>query len=320
MFTSLIRRSCWVALGLMPLGGSAAPEFTGVEPQVNGDVVLRWTGTPGTTHQLQASSNLVDWTTLTTTRAAAVNQETDAGAAYLDGRAYRVLDQGETNLLTGDHLATDAGDVVLHPINHASLVLQWHDRMVYNDPVGSAALYSSLPKADLILVSHSHGDHFNASTLSTVLAPEGFIVAPAAVYSSLSATLRARTIPLANGQSTNLFNLSVEAIPAYNANHPKGVGNGYVLTIGGRRIYFSGDTGDIPEMRSLPEIDVAYVCMNVPFTMTVAQASSAVRAFRPAVVYPYHFRNQDNTRANTNLFKTQIGTDLGVEVRLRTWY
>ncbi len=116
------------------------------------------------------------------------------------------------------------------------------------------------------------------------------------------------------------LNLSVEAVPAYNANHPEGVGNGYVLTIGGRRIYFSGDTGDIPEMRALPDIDVAYVCMNVPFTMTVAQASSAVRAFRPAVVYPYHFRNQDNTRANTNLFKTQIGTDLGIEVRLRTWY
>ncbi len=282
--------------------------------------MLRWTGNPGSTQQLQVSSNLLDWQILTTSTAAASNQQTDSGAAYQSWRAYRVVDLGSTDHLTGDHLPTELGEVVIHPVNHASLVFQWQDHLIYNDPVGGATPYNGLPRADLVLVSHSHGDHFHAGTLTAVLDAEGWIIAPAAVYSSLSPTLRARTIALANGQSTNLLGLTVEAVPAYNANHPRGAGNGYVVTLGGRRLYFSGDTGDIAEMRALTDIDAAFVCMNVPFTMTVAQAVSAVREFKPRVVYPYHFRNSDGTRANTNLFKTQVGTDLGIEVRLRNWY
>jgi len=104
-------------------------------------------------------------------------------------------------------------------------------------------------------------------------------------------------------------------VPAYNSNHPKGRGNGYVLTIGGKRIYMSGDTGDIPETRALQDIDVSFVCMNLPFTMSVDQASDVVRAFRPKVVYPYHY-----SQSNVNSFKQKVGTDLGVEVRLRKWY
>ncbi|HXT41765.1 MAG TPA: MBL fold metallo-hydrolase, partial [Candidatus Angelobacter sp.] len=102
--------------------------------------------------------------------------------------------------------------------------------------------------------------------------------------------------------------------------HLKGVGNGYVLAIGEKRIYMSGDSEDITEMRGLQDIDVAFVCMNVPFTMTIAKAVSAVRQFRPKVVYPYHYRNQDSSLANLNAFKQQVGTDLNVEVRLRKWY
>jgi len=305
---------------LGPSSAQAPPEFTAVEAQANGDLLLRWSGTPGSTQRLQVSSNLREWTTLTTTRAGASNQETDTGAPYQGSRAYRIVDLGPTNLLTGDHLTIDAGEVVVHPVNHASLVLQWQNRMIYNDPVGGAALYAGISIADLILVSHSHGDHFNATTLAAVLGPEGQIIAPAAVYSSLSATLRARTIPLANGQVTNRLNLTVEAVPGYNANHPKGVGNGYVVTLGGRRLYFSGDTGEVTEMRALTAIDMALVCMNVPFTMTVAQAVSGVRALQPQIVYPYYFRNQDGSQAITNLFKSQVGTDLGIEVRLRNWY
>lgn len=296
------------------------PQFSDLELQSSGDLVLRWTGNPGSTHQLQVSSNLLDWQTLTTSRAAANNQQTDSGAAYHSWRAYRVVELGPTDLLTGDHLSTEQGDLIIHPVNHASLVLQWQDRLIYNDPVGGAGPYNGLPRADLVLVSHSHGDHFHAATLTAVLGTEGWIIAPAAVYSSLSPSLRARTISLANGQSTNLLGLTVEAVPAYNANHPRGAGNGYVVTLGGRRLYLSGDTGDIAEMRALNDVDVAFVCMNVPFTMTIAQAVSAVREFQPRVVYPYHFRNSDGTRANTNLFKTQVGTDLGIEVRLRNWY
>jgi len=139
----------------------------------------------------------------------------------------------------------------------------------------------------------------------------------------MSTTLKSRTIILTNGTTTNVLGVGIEAVPAYNltsANHVKGVGNGYVLTIGGRRLYLSGDSEDIPEMRALPGIDVAFVCMNVPFTMPVDKAASAARAFRPRVLYPYHYRNQDSSYANLNALKQQVGTDLGIEVRLRKWY
>jgi L-ascorbate metabolism protein UlaG (beta-lactamase superfamily) len=140
------------------------------------------------------------------------------------------------------------------------------------------------------------------------------------VFDRFSTALQDLTTVLTNGAATEIAGVAVTAVPAYNANHPKGAGNGYVLTLGGRRIYFSGDTEDIPEMRALENIDVAFVCMNLPFTMTVAKASSAVRAFRPRVVYPYHYRNSDGTFADLNAFRRQVGTDLGVEVRLRKWY
>jgi L-ascorbate metabolism protein UlaG (beta-lactamase superfamily) len=193
---------------------------------------------------------------------------------------------------------------------HATAVLEWNGKMIYNDPdddTAYAATYLGLPKADLILVSHSHGDHFSASKIDAVRGPAAVIIAPQSVYNGLSPT-------------ASVQGLTVEAVPAYNANHPRPTCNGYVLTIGGKRLYFSGDTGDIPEMRTLSDIDVAFLCMNVPFTMTVDQAAAAVRVFRPRVVYPYHYRNQDGTFANLNRFKSLVGIDLGVEVRLRKWY
>lgn len=244
----------------------------------------------------------------------------DTAAPDLTARFYRLSVPPDTNVMAGDHLATDDGEVTLQPIDHASLVLRWKELLIYNDPVGGAGPYAHLPKADLILVSHTHGDHFHAATLTATLRDTGMIVAPAAVYGSLSAALRAKAISLANGQSTNLLGLTVEAVPAYNANHPKGAGNGYVLTVGGRRVYFSGDTGDAPEIRALTGIDVAFVCMNVPYTMTVNQAAAMVRAFQPRVVYPYHYRNQDNSLANLTMFRSLVGREFGIEVRRREWY
>jgi L-ascorbate metabolism protein UlaG (beta-lactamase superfamily) len=128
---------------------------------------------------------------------------------------------------------------------------------------------------------------------------------------------------LPNGASTNLLDLTIEAMPAYNLTaslHAKGAGNGYVVALGGKRIYLSGDTEDIPEMRALRDIDVAFVSMNLPYTMSVPKAVSAVREFRPKVVYPYHYRNADRSLADLEGFKQQVGTDLGIEVRLRPWY
>jgi len=228
-----------------------------------------------------------------------------------------------TNNLTGDHLVTDDGELTFHPINHATFVMSWNGKTIYNDPVGTAASFQGIPKADLILVSHSHGDHFSSSTLNSVTNANTVIIAPLAVYNSLTANLKSLTLLMTNGTTKTVLGLGIEAVPAYNltsANHPKGTGNGYVLTIGGRRIYMSGDTEDIPEMRALQDIDVAFVCMNVPYTMPVDKAASAIRQFRPRVVYPYHFQNQDSSYANLNTLKQQVGTDLGIEVRLRKWY
>jgi L-ascorbate metabolism protein UlaG (beta-lactamase superfamily) len=157
--------------------------------------------------------------------------------------------------------------------------------------------------------------------LNSIGAADAQIVAPQAVFQQLSSGLRAKTKVLANGETADLLGISIEAVPMYNTTqgrlsyHTKGRGNGYVLTMGGKRLYVSGDTEDVPEMRALRNIDAAFLCMNLPFTMTVDQAASAVREFQPAVVYPYH-----SSGSNLTKFKQLVGSDLGVDVRLRKWY
>ena len=136
----------------------------------------------------------------------------------------------------------------------------------------------------------------------------------------MTVALRSITTVLGYGAATNVMGIQVQAVPAYNSYHPTGTGNGYIITIGGKRTYIAGDTGDIPEMRSLSSIDVAFVPMNIPFTMVVSNAANIVRDFRPKILYPYHFRNQDGTFANLADFKQRLGQDLGIEVRLRKWY
>jgi L-ascorbate metabolism protein UlaG (beta-lactamase superfamily) len=154
-----------------------------------------------------------------------------------------------------------------------------------------------------------------------VLGEKSTLIAPPAVVERLPAELRPRATSLANGQSKDLLWLKVEAVPAYNLTpdrlqyHPKGQGNGYVLNVGGLRVYLSGDTEAIPEMLALKGIDVAFVCMNLPYTMDVEQAARAVRAFRPKILYPYHYRGSDLGK-----FKQLVGDKEGVEVRLRDWY
>ena len=179
-----------------------------------------------------------------------------------------------------------------------------------------------LPKADLILVTHAHGDHFNAQTLEALRGPGCVIITSQNVYSqsSMTAALRSITAVLGYGAATNVLGLQIQAVPAYNSYHPTNTGNGYIITIGGKRIYIAGDTGEIAEMRTLSNIDVAFVPMNIPFTMAVSNAANIVRDFRPKVVYPYHFRNQDGTFANLSDFKQRLGQDLAIEARLRKWY
>jgi len=222
---------------------------------------------------------------------------------------------------TPDTIATQDGALKIFPINHATLALQWKDRTIYVYPVGGAKTFQELPKPDLILVTDIHGDHFSKETLAELAGPNTKLVCPAAVADQMTPDLRNHTTILTNGEARELMGVKIEAISMYNLTterlrfHNKGRGNGYVVTLGGKRIYLSGDTEDIPEMLALKNIDVAFVCMNLPYTMTVEQAARAVRAFKPRIVYPYHYRGSD-----INKFKELVGTDAGVEVRLRDWY
>ncbi|HTG43303.1 MAG TPA: MBL fold metallo-hydrolase [Verrucomicrobiae bacterium] len=211
------------------------------------------------------------------------------------------------------------GDIQLHPINHASFILEWNGKTIFVDPVGGAEKFKGTPT--LILVTDIHGDHLNAGTLKAVARENTIIIAPEAVASQLPAELKSQVTVMANGERKEVQGISIEALPMYNLTpdrlkyHSKGRGNGYVLTLGGKRVYISGDTEDIPEMRALKNIDLAFVCMNLPYTMTVEQAASAVKEFKPKIVYPYHFRGSD-----TEKFKQLVGNASGVEVRLLKWY
>lgn len=223
--------------------------------------------------------------------------------------------------LSGDAVPTADGPLIIHPINHATLALGWKQKTIYVDPVGSTETFAALPKPDLILVTDLHGDHFNKDLLAKLAPPPASLVVSLAVAEQLPADLKARAVVLANGQSNQILGIPIEAIAAYNTTparasyHAKGRGNGYLLTLGGLRVYLSGDTEDIPEMRALRNISVAFLCMNLPYTMEVTQAAKAVRAFRPKIVYPYHCRG-----SNLEEFKKLVGEDVGVEVRLRNWY
>lgn len=304
------------------LHAQQAPQFTGIQRLTNKEIALTLNAPTGLNYRIDAATNPPVWNALITLPARSTTslQHTDSAAPYLNARYYRAEQLTGTNVFTGDHLATTNGDVVIHPIGHASFVMQWQGKTIYNDPTNGAAPYLGLPRADLILVSHTHGDHFSSNTIDAVRGSNAVIIAPQLVYNALTAAQKAIAIVLTNGALTNVMGLTVEAVPAYNTNHPRGEGNGYVLTIGGQRLYVSGDTGNTLEMRQLPSIDVAFVCMNQPFTMTVNEATNAVRAFRPKVVYPYHYRDQSGTVTNATVFKQRLGTDLGIEVRLRKWY
>ena len=223
--------------------------------------------------------------------------------------------------LTGDTIRTSRGDLVIHPVNHASFVMAWQGKTIYVDPVGGAAKYGDLPKPDVVFITDIHGDHMNADTLNGILAPETKIVAPPAVRQALPAELQSRVSPLANGEKTTLADIGVEAVPMYNTTperaqyHAKGRGDGYVLTFGDTRVYVAGDTEGTPEMYALKNIDVAFVPMNLPYTMTVQEAAEAVKKLKPKIVYPYHSRGSD-----VNEFAKLVGSDSGIEVRIRNWY
>jgi L-ascorbate metabolism protein UlaG (beta-lactamase superfamily) len=304
----------WLAQG--------APTTTGLVRQANGEVVVSSSATAGEWYRVEGSSTLAAWQAMATVQSAGSDQWTDSGAPYLSERFYRSVPATGTGLISGDHLPTADGDAILHPVRHAAIVVSWNGKMIYSDPSGGGGLFTGLAKADVVVVTHSHGDHFDNATIAAVLDTDGVIFAPQSVYNGMTATLKGKTTILANGATSAAHGVDVQAVPMYNMsnnNHPKGVGNGYVITLGGKRVYFSGDTEDTPEMRALTNIDVAFLCMSLPSNMTVDAAASAVRAFKPKAVTPYHYQ-QGSTTFDIARFKQIVGTDLGIEVRLRKLY
>jgi L-ascorbate metabolism protein UlaG (beta-lactamase superfamily) len=227
---------------------------------------------------------------------------------------------------TPDTIASQEGNVIVQPIFHAALVLLWNGKSIYVDPYNGAGGYRNTKKPDLVLITDIHGDHMDLKTLESLDLGNAILVVPQAVADKLPPEWQQKTVVLNNGNTTEQSGIFITAVPMYNlpddstARHTKGRGNGYILAMGGKRFYISGDTEDIPEMRSLKNIDVAFVCMNVPFTMSVEQAASAVLDFKPHVVYPYHYRGQGGF-SDTQQFKTLVNKgDASIDVRLRDWY
>ena len=212
------------------------------------------------------------------------------------------------------------------PIEHATAVLEWNDIVIYIDPVGGAETFEGQKQPDLILITDIHGDHFSLETLQALNTEKSKIMVPEAVADKLPTEFTPQIDVLNNGESKERYGINVEAIPMYNLReeakgfHKIGRGNGYVLNMGDQRIYFSGDTEDIPEMRALKNIDIAFVCMNLPYTMTVESAVDAVLEFKPKQVYPYHYRGRPDV-SDIVKFKELVNSENSeIEVVQLDWY
>ena len=212
------------------------------------------------------------------------------------------------------------GEVMITPIEHASMVIQSGALAIYVDPVGEVARYAALPRPDIILITHNHHDHLAPAVVAGLKAADTAVIGPQAVVDQLG-----YGHALANGAKTTVRGVTIEAVPAYNTSaerlrfHPKGRDNGYVLEVGKKRIYVSGDTEDVEEMRKLPDIDHAFVSVNLPYTMSVKQAAAAILEMKPGTVTPYHYRG---TEGMSDLAELQrlVGKDPEIEVRLMDWY
>ena len=297
------------------LAAQTPPAFTLVQVQTNHEVRLQVEGAKTANYRLDAAADPSLWTPLITlTNGTGTVEYTDSAAPFLAARYYRVA-VADTNALTGDHLATDSGVATIHPIAHATMLIAWNGIILCVDPAsGYTARFRGLPLADIVLVTHDHSDHYAADTISAVMKTNGTLVVSKSVNPLLPTKLKPNALVMTNWATVDVLGVNIRAIPAYNKNHPVGNGNGYILNLGGKNLYISGDTDDIPEMRALTDIDAAFLCMDGNYNMTMAKAASAAREFRPRIVFPYHYNTQ-----NPATFKQLVGADLGIEVRLRKW-
>lgn len=221
---------------------------------------------------------------------------------------------------------TDSLNIQITPISHATAVFKWDNTVFYTDPVGGAEAFKDMASPDFILITDIHGDHMNAETLMALEPGNTKIIVPKAVQKQLPEALQKNLIVMNNGETIEHTGFRIKAVPMYNlpqtkdAMHVKGRGNGYVLEKNGERLYISGDTEDIPEMRELKDINVALISMNLPYTMPVDQAAEGVLAFKPKKVIPYHYRGKDGF-SDVEKFKQLVNEkDANIEVELMEWY
>lgn len=215
-----------------------------------------------------------------------------------------------------DVVKTSAGDLAITFIGHASLMLEFNGKVIYVDPFGKLADYTKLPKADAIFITHEHQDHLDPTAIRSIRMGNTALVLTEKCAEKVSGG-----VIMKNGDVESVAGIRAEAIPAYNIVgkrengrpfHPKGEGNGYVLTFGDKRVYIAGDTENTPEMKSLKNIDIAFLPMNLPYTMTPGMVADAAKAFRPKVLYPYHFGETD-----TSVLKELMKDSPDIEVRIR---
>jgi L-ascorbate metabolism protein UlaG (beta-lactamase superfamily) len=215
-----------------------------------------------------------------------------------------------------DNITTSDGDLEITFIGHASLIFSFNGKVIHVDPVSEQADYSTLPKADIILITHEHSDHFDLSVIKILRTDQTKLVLTETCASKIPGGM-----VMKNGDVQIIEGIKFEAIPAYNIMHkrdngqpfhPKGVGNGYILTFGNKRVYVAGDTENIPEMKTLQEIDVAFLPMNLPYTMTPEMVADAAKSFRPKILYPYHYSDTDTSKLLELLKDEQE-----IEVRIR---
>lgn len=220
-----------------------------------------------------------------------------------------------TTTFETDLIPTSAGDLVITFIGHGSLMMTFNGKTIHVDPYSSMADYTSLPKADIVFLTHEHGDHLDKDALAKISAAN-----TVTVMTELCAAQVEGGVVMRNSESKTVDGIQVKAVAAYNivhtrpngdAFHPKGNGNGYILNFGATRVYVAGDTENTPEMKALQNIAIAFLPMNLPYTMTPEMVADAVRAFRPRILYPYHFGKTDTSKI-VDLLK---GEDIEVRIR-----
>ena len=222
----------------------------------------------------------------------------------------------EEDMFEEDIIKTSSGDLKITFIGHSSVMFTFNGKIIHVDPVFREADYNKMPEANLILITHEHGDHFDLKAIETLRTEKTELI-----LTEICAAKVAGGIVMKNGDIKTVGGFKIEAVPAYNIvhkrqdgtpYHPKGVGNGYIITFGDKRVYLAGDTENTPEMKELKNIDIAFLPMNVPYTMTPEMVADAATAFKPKVLYPYHFGNTD-----TSIILKLLKGEEDIEVNIR---